>query len=83
MAQWIDDSTGRRITYLLPPGYAPDDATSVIFGRTQPLQPSVALSLIDANDPAWSDTVATTRMAGSGVLATFSPLDDVLPGRRR
>lgn len=76
VAEWTDEATGRRITYLLPAGYA-DDAAAVIFGQIRPIQPSVALSLMDAGDPVWSDTVATTRMAGSGVLATFSPLDDV------
>lgn len=77
VAQWTDAATGRQISYVLPPGYAPDDAASVIFGQVQAVQPSLALSLIDADDPVWSDTVATTRIAGSGVLATFSPLDDV------
>lgn len=75
VAEWTD-SSGRRISYLLPSGYA-DDAAAVILGQAQAVQPSVALSLIDSNDPSWSNTVATTRMAGSGVLATFSPLDDV------
>ncbi|WP_116996061.1 sensor histidine kinase [Desertimonas flava] len=77
VAQWLDPSSGRRITYLLPSGYAPGDAAAVILGEARPVQPSAALTLMASGDASWSDTVATTRVAGSGVLATFSPLADV------